>query len=438
MPAAFAGVLVVLAQAVAAAAPIKVLPVVQSDAVLPVPAAATQPQVGGGGSGSGRSSGAGVVRSPKLKTGAAAGAGSLPSVAMPQAPQIPQFDPLVPEADFGAPLPVAQTQYVVVGPHGIKPLQVYNDAQNTHIALADHLDRPSVLVPARGGLHPQQSWVRGNQMLVRGVPAEIVLSYPDGRHISITRVTDPLQRALMMQVASAADPSVAASPSSPSGSSAFLVSLDRQLGALQGQQPQAEGASDAQARVQQLAQQRQQMVALYDQLRLAQYRIQELQEQITTDQAQKLSAQVGQQEALAQKQEALAQMHELQAKISQLRLASPAAAQPAAPDALVAAAPSPVAVAPTRSASDADTVAGGGSSWVLQAGDTVSGALSRWAAASGRKLVWSPKVDIPVNRAKKYSGVIQSALQQLAQDLSRVLPIVIQIESEFILVGNAP
>jgi hypothetical protein len=76
--------------------------------------------------------------------------------------------------------------------------------------------------------------------------------------------------------------------------------------------------------------------------------------------------------------------------------------------------------------------------WSMQAGETVSGALSRWAAATGRRLVWSPKVDVPVRRSKAYAGSLEVALNQLAQDLSKTLAIVVQVEPQLILVGNAP
>ncbi|MDI9332504.1 MAG: TcpQ domain-containing protein [Alphaproteobacteria bacterium] len=373
----------------------------------------------------------------------------------PGLPAIPEFDPLVPDADFGAPVPVSQTQYLVVGPAGIKPVQVYNDARNTHIALADILDRPSVLVPARGGLHPHQAWVRGNQMLVRGVPSEIVLAYPDGRHVSIMRVTQPTRLAKSPQLPPPGDdrpatpaPVIEGTPMSSIASSPQRPVLDASGPEIERARSAADQARAALFRTQQEALQRteqlnlqqQQVAVLNDQLRMAQIRIQELQEQALTEQTQKLQAQAVLQEAQAQKQEALSQMQALQTKVAERQAAAlaqtpetPVLARPRSqPESMPGSAP---VVATVAAAPVANVDAAG---WILQAGETVSGAMSRWAVASGRQLVWSPKVDVPIRRAKVYAGSLESALQQLAQDLSKTLPILVQVESQFILVGIAP
>lgn len=351
-----------------------------------------------------------AVNAPALKPAAKS--------AQPGAARIAEFDPLVPDADFGAPVPVSQTQYIITGPAGLKPLQVYNDAQNTHIALADQLDRPSVLVPARGALQPHQSWVRGSQMLVRGVPTEIVLAYPDGRFISISRVLDPSLQARL--AASSSLP--AGRPSAPAASSAS-VPLGSSLGQIERE------------RIEKQQQQQLQLAMLNDQLRISQIRIQELQEQALTEQTQKIRAQASQQEAMAQMTEAMAQMRELQ-----LRLAGQAQSGPSGTQTAQAAGTAVVQVAVNQQIqpTNSPVAAADASGWILQNGETVSGALSRWAAASGRRLVWSPKVDVPIRRTKQYGGTLESALQQLAQDLSKTMSIVVQIEPQLILVGNAP
>jgi exonuclease VII large subunit len=327
---------------------------------------------------------------------------------------IAEFDPLVPDADFGAPVPVSQTQYIVSGPPGLKPLQVYHDAQNTHIALADQLDRPSVLVPARGGLHPHQAWVRGNQMLVRGVPAEIVLAYPDGRFVSISRLGDPARQARVS----------ASTASLPSASANVAVANSSPAG----QNAQQSRQQIEQLQQQQLVQQQQQQTEMLQQeLRLAQIRIQELQQQNLEEQTQKIRAQAQAQESSSQKAEALSQLQELQWRLARTEniAASPPTSGPQSGAVGVTPEPSAVAVA------DA-------SGWILQAGETVASALSRWASASNRRLVWSPKMDVPVRRTKVYHGSLESALQQLTQDLNKALPVLIQIEPQLILVGIAP
>jgi hypothetical protein len=357
---------------------------------------------------------------------------------------IAEFDPLVPDADFGAPVPVSQTQYIVSGPPGLKPLQVYHDAQNTHIALADQLDRPSVLVPARGGLHPHQAWVRGNQMLVRGVPAEIVLAYPDGRFVSISRLSDPTRQA---RVAAATVPLPSASANSATANAApedpNAPSLRQHIEQLQHQQrvqqqeqehkqqqlqqQQEQHLRLQQQQLQQNQLQQQQTEMLRQELRLAQIRIQELQQQHLEEQTQKIRAQALAQESSAQKAEALSQLQELQWRVARTESIAASAPTPGPQPGAVGVTPEPNAVA----VADA-------SGWILQAGETVAGALSRWAAASGRRLVWSPKMDVPVRRPKVYQGSLESALQQLTQDLSKALPVLIQIEPQLILVGIAP
>jgi hypothetical protein len=76
--------------------------------------------------------------------------------------------------------------------------------------------------------------------------------------------------------------------------------------------------------------------------------------------------------------------------------------------------------------------------WVLQSGETVSAALARWAAQTGRALIWDLTLDVPIQREKRYDGALGSALKQLSTDLKSVLPVVIQYDMSFIQVKPLP
>ncbi len=312
----------------------------------------------------------------------------------------PDFDPLVPDADFGPPLSVTQTQFWVVGPVALKPLQVFHDERNTHILLPDLLERPSVLVPARGGLHPQPSWVQGANLQVRGVHPEIVLAYPDGRYVSLIRLDKSPQQGRRIVAPTIAE----------GGSGPHPVPDPEQAASL------ARALGEAERMRADLGQQQKQNTVLQDHLGTLQRQNLDLQRQLDQSHLQQQKAQTKTELVQTQNQDLQAQISNLQGLVSELRQA-----QAGAPVGAMAAAP-------------------GGSvqGWVLQPGETVAGALGRWASSTGRTLNWKLTMDVPIRRIKRYEGSLENALQQLSTDLQKVFPVLIELNASSISVGPSP